>query len=313
MATTRKTYEQVCEVFKDRGYELVSKEYRNNKQKLKFICPHHPEHVQTTRYNDLMNGHGCKKCGELRTVENLREQARKQKLGIEDIRAEVEEKGFTLLSETYVSARKPLDLMCPRGHRTRTRIGDFRKGASSCRECSIEDRRAPFAEVAEGFRERGYELISTEYVNQREPLKYKCLKHPDKVRSITYGSIKRGHGCYECGIESISGKNSPHYNHELTDEAREFDRRLDPEERAWRIEVFQRDNFTCQKCGIINRSSLNAHHKDAHHWCVERRYDTTNGATLCVGCHKEFHTMFGYRNNTEEQFDEWLSGKGAIT
>ena len=308
----RKSYREVFESFKDRGYTLITEEYQNNKQRLEYICPKHPDDPQTTRLNDLLSGHGCKLCGRDRSVQNLRRQADLQRLTYDEVREEIEKEGFTLLTTEYENAKIPIEVQCPKGHKFRTRISDFRKGKDRCPECAVNKTRTPYEEVKKAFEDRGYKLIDKAYVNQDTPLRYTCPKHPEEIKTITFNSIKGGHGCHDCGIESISGVNSVHYNHDLTDEEREHNRSLDPKEREWRVQVFQRDKFNCQYCGRYNRNNVNAHHKDAHHWCIERRYDVSNGATLCVECHRKFHSLYGYKNNTEEQFDEWVNGKEAI-
>ena len=56
----------------------------------------------------------------------------------------------------------------------------------------------------------------------------------------------------------------------------------------WRVQVFERDNFTCQKCGQRG-GDLNAHHIKSWSKHPELRLDTSNGITLCVECHKEVH------------------------
>ena len=108
------------------------------------------------------------------------------------------------------------------------------------------------------------------------------------------------------------GEDSPHWKHDKTDEERERERSY-PEYHQWRNEVFERDNYTCQCCGAKNGNgktvNLNAHHKDGYHWCVERRHDVTNGVTLCTECHNEFHSIYGNRNNTEEQYNEFIENK----
>jgi len=53
-------------------------------------------------------------------------------------------------------------------------------------------------------------------------------------------------------------------------------------------------------------NSLNAHHKDGYHWCIDKRLDISNGETLCTDCHKSFHKLYGNKNNTKEQYNEWL-------
>ena len=60
------------------------------------------------------------------------------------------------------------------------------------------------------------------------------------------------------------------------------------------------------------RGNLEAHHKDGYGWCVERRIDVTNGVTLCEECHINFHKIYGYRDSTEEQYEEWIKSKSDI-
>jgi len=53
----------------------------------------------------------------------------------------------------------------------------------------------------------------------------------------------------------------------------------------WRTKVFERDNWTCQTCGIRG-CYLEAHH--THSWSEypKLRYELENGVTLCLACHK---------------------------
>jgi len=61
----------------------------------------------------------------------------------------------------------------------------------------------------------------------------------------------------------------------------------------WVRKVFQRDNYTCQKCGIRNGCGktvhLQAHHIKSFAEYLELRFDVNNGLTLCLDCHKDVH------------------------
>jgi general stress protein YciG len=57
------------------------------------------------------------------------------------------------------------------------------------------------------------------------------------------------------------------------------------EYRVWRTAVFERDNYTCQACGIRG-GKLEADHIKRFSEHPELRFDIRNGRTLCVPCHK---------------------------
>lgn len=149
--------------------------------------------------------------------------------------------------------------------------------------------------------------ILGEYIKSDVKILCRC-----KIHNITWYAIPnnllKGQGCKECGHEKTSGENSYLYNPNLTDEEREKSRNL-PEIATWRKEVYERDNYTCQCCGDNKGGNLVAHHKNGYNWDKEHRTDVNNGVTLCEDCHKEFHDIYGYGNNTEEQYIEFLNNK----
>lgn len=66
------------------------------------------------------------------------------------------------------------------------------------------------------------------------------------------------------------------------------------EERDWRTRVFQRDDYTCQHCGIRG-GRLQAHHIKPYAAYLDLRFDIDNGITLCVACHEKTDS-FGWAN-----------------
>jgi 5-methylcytosine-specific restriction endonuclease McrA len=68
-----------------------------------------------------------------------------------------------------------------------------------------------------------------------------------------------------------------------------------PEYDQWRKDVYERDNFTCQKCGANNHKGngktvhLHPHHIKPFATHPESRYDVSNGVTFCIPCHRKEH------------------------
>lgn len=58
--------------------------------------------------------------------------------------------------------------------------------------------------------------------------------------------------------------------------------------KDWRKRVFERDNFTCQRC-LKRGGKLNAHHIEKFSKNIKKRFDVNNGITLCTKCHREVH------------------------
>jgi len=77
----------------------------------------------------------------------------------------------------------------------------------------------------------------------------------------------------------------------------------------WRKICFERDNFICQKCKESG-GRLSVHHINNFADFPELRFAIDNGVTLCIKCHKEYHKIYGKRNNTKEQLKEYLKKEG---
>lgn len=62
------------------------------------------------------------------------------------------------------------------------------------------------------------------------------------------------------------------------------------EYKVWRLNVFERDNYTCIICGYNKGHILQADHIKPFAYYPELRFDVSNGRTLCKPCHEKTDT-----------------------
>lgn len=156
-------------------------------------------------------------------------------------------------------------------------------------------------EIKEKIRQHNLSKYGVEYCGQRPEVvakrKQTCL---EKYGVENYGKIySETHSgelssCWKGGVEY----------HRVERSTVEY--------RSWRKEVFERDGYKCQCCGIKNRKGLSksirleAHHINDWKNNVSQRYDVNNGITFCERCHTQFHSDFGKSGNDNNQLQEFL-------
>lgn len=74
--------------------------------------------------------------------------------------------------------------------------------------------------------------------------------------------------------------------------------------KDWRESVFERDSYTCRKCGQVGYR-LQAHHIRNYADHPKLRLVAQNGITFCDTCHRELHRRYGLKTN-ESQLNEFL-------
>ncbi|MFA5072009.1 MAG: NUMOD3 domain-containing DNA-binding protein [Candidatus Pacearchaeota archaeon] len=100
--------------------------------------------------------------------------------------------------------------------------------------------------------------------------------------------------------DSNKGPRNPSWNN-----GKSYETRDTIEYKIWRLGVFSKDNYTCQKTGIKG-GYLEAHHIENFSSNKELRYKVSNGITFSKEAHKEFHKIYGQKNNTLEQVLEFI-------
>ena len=154
--------------------------------------------------------------------------------------------------------------------------------------------------VKEKIRATNLERYGTPYTQQCKEVREKVIKTCNERYGVNhYVELFKG---------KFIGENSPCWKNDATYQRAE---RATNEYVQWRKFVYDRDLYTCQKCGIKSGEgqsvTLNAHHICNWRDNLELRYDTNNGITLCEECHTSFHKIYGKRNNTKQQLTEFLN------
>lgn len=120
------------------------------------------------------------------------------------------------------------------------------------------------------------------------------------IPSWNSGLTKKSHSGIKRQAEWMIGANNPMYgkrgkahprykNGKYTAEKKRF--WSTSEYQQWRIAVYERDNYTCQKCGDNKGGNLNAHHIKPWKDYPELMFDVSNGNTLCNKCHQFIHSL----------------------
>lgn len=78
----------------------------------------------------------------------------------------------------------------------------------------------------------------------------------------------------------------------------------------FRKSILKRDNYKCQITG--KGGHLEVHHIESMNKNLSKALDESNVITLHVDIHKEFHKIYGYGDNTRQQFEEFISKKHSI-
>ena len=66
--------------------------------------------------------------------------------------------------------------------------------------------------------------------------------------------------------------------------------RTGKEHHEWSVKVYERDHYTCQKCGIhCKNRNIVAHHIKSFANFESERFNINNGVTLCRACHARLH------------------------
>lgn len=297
-------FDDVKLFFKSKGFTVISENYKNSRLNLDVVCSN--GHNINISYNNLKQGKRCAKC------------SKRAKPDINYVLECFINRGYEPLFDEYKNNHTKLQYRCCL-HSDIIQEIDWNRFSTGqgCKYCGYENmaiiKRKNYDEIVKEFLKKDLILLPDNiYKNNNSDLQFYCKNHPTYTQTIDYNHFNRGQGCNECNKINYSGENSHSWKGGITPEVMLI--RCSAEYREWRNQVFERDNYTCQCCGDNTGHNLQAHHIENFADNVELRFDINNGITFCNRCHDfryegSFHNIYGTRNNTREQLEEYIKQK----
>lgn len=200
--------------------------------------------------------------------------------------------------------------MCSCGYISSMSTSQFEEGSTSC-GC-----RGLYAQLL-GTKVGKLTVIGVAYLPNRRGGAVYCACDCGGATKVAVSNLQHNAHTRSCGCINLArGKDHYNYNPDLPDYKRQQQREV-ASYVEWRNQVYTRDNFTCQVCGVRGRR-LNAHHMNSYSDYPDLRTSVDNGITMCALCHRKFHNQYGTREFTcydlatyllENKFNERIHGE----
>lgn len=258
-----------------------------------------------------------------------------KKLTLEEIkeRLAIINPNIEILSKEYIGNQKPLKCKCKiDGNEWNPNWDGLRLGRG-CPVCggnfrpSLEEVKLRVLNINSNI-----EILSKKYINARTNLDCKCLIDGHEWK-ISYDNIHHGYGCPQCKIKAQSGENNWNWKGGISSLAEHLRGKLG----KWKCDSIKNCDYKCDVTGekfdtihhpygfnqivreatnCLNISIYNEINeytglelKQIEDKCLELHYKHGLGVCLTEDAHKEFHSIYGYGDNTPEQYEEFKTNK----
>jgi len=264
--TIKHTYEFIRDRFLSKGYTLISNEYINSLTKLDYTCSN--GHTHSMNYNKFSLGVECPQCQNI------------IRYTYDDVKSSFEAKGYILLSKEYTNNSQKLDYLCSNGHEHSIAYSHFLDGVR-CSYC-VGNARLNYDQIKIEFEKEHYILLSTEYVNSKTKLTYKCSK--GHTHAITWSDWSAGYRCVICHIERMSGPGNINWGGGLATGIYCGIWR----DKEFKFDIRDRDGHKCLNpyCNSLSPEDLSIHHINYD----KQDCNPKNLITVCRSCNTKANT-----------------------
>ena len=295
----KRTHEQFIEDMNriNPNIEILNK-YVKAKIKVKCRCKLDGYEWEATPDN-LLRNRGCPMCGN-KIISNKLSKSHDDFINeIKEINPNIEILGEYVNNYTKIKCKCKID-----GYEWYAIPNNLISKKQGCPKCggTMKKTHEEFIEKMRNIN-NDIEIIS-EYINIDTKVKCRCRIDGYEWEARPDHLLEE-HGCPKCAIRNNSGENNVNWNPNITKEEREMKRNF-PEYKEWRIKCYERDNYTCQITGIRG-GDLVVHHLYSYNKYRCLRTVIENGVTVSKDIHDLFHSIYGYGDNTLEQWEEFIN------
>ena len=174
------------EIILHRGAKLLSKEFKNSKDKLDIQCEN--AHLFSVNWNNINSGKWCPYCAGVK------------KKTIQELKDKVEQElhtGSKVISSKYVNSKTKLDIICEKSHPFSITWDHIQSG-KWCPYCA-GNRKHNYQYIKtqiEDVLHKGAKLLSSSYTNAYTKLEIQCEK--GHLFNTPWTNIQSGSWCLDC-------------------------------------------------------------------------------------------------------------------
>ncbi len=174
-------YEYVKSKFEERGYSLLSKEYKNARTKLLVKCDNN--HLYTPTFDNFISGCGCSYC------------AKNGKITLDKLNKLLESLNYIPVDTSlFKNSKSKIIVKCNENHIFSTSWNYLNSG-QGCPRCNGGSK-ISYNEIKSNIEKTGYTLLSKNYRNANTKILLKC--NNGHVYKTIYSNFYQGHRCPEC-------------------------------------------------------------------------------------------------------------------
>lgn len=310
--------------YNNKDLELISTEYVGINEIMEFRCVHNPLHITKKSWSNVKKTHSCAFCSGKTEYTT---EVFKNKL--KDVLPDIE-----VLSE-YKGIYSDVLCRCKVHGNTFSTTARYLLKGNGCKMCSDYG----VVHTLESFKKEikskyGHiKVIDIEYNGTRNSIRCYCEKHNIEFSPLVSSLLSGIHGCPDCTKEATTKEN--HYCWKGGVSATRM--YLRGKMYDWKKETMIACNYKCDITGsrfddihhlygfdqileeVLANTNIelketiseysNEELKTLEEECIKLHEKYGLGVCLCREMHEEFHKIYGYGNNTPEQYYEFKNNK----